>query len=87
MLERDIEKSVSSFAKRNGWLHFKWKSMNRNGVPDRLFFKNGILKIVEFKATGGAPTPLQLLRHKQLEDQDFKVYVIDNIEDGKKLFK
>ena len=59
MRESVVENKVRLFAKSKGWLSYKWKSANRRGVPDRLFFKNGRLIIIEFKAPGEVPTKKQ----------------------------
>lgn len=86
MRESYIEKKVVAFAVSLGWLSYKWKSANRRGVPDRLFFKDGRLIIIEFKAPGEEPTKKQLKVHERLRKQGFEVYVIDNVEDGKEIF-
>jgi len=86
MRESLIEQTVSKFAKRNGWLTFKWVSPNNRGVPDRLFFRAGQLVLVEFKATGQKLTKLQALVHKKLEGEGFRVHVVDSIEEGIALF-
>jgi len=54
-------------------------------VPDRLYFKNGELLIVEFKAPNKKPTPYQQAIHKRLAEVGWTVYIIDNIEEGKAL--
>lgn len=85
MLESKIEATVTRYAKLNGWLAYKWTSPSNRGVPDRLYFKDGQLVIVEFKAPGKRPTPLQGSVHAKLSAQGFEVHIIDNIEEGKKL--
>ena len=85
MRESLIEKKVTEAAKANGWLSYKWVSPSQRGVPDRLYFKNGTLVIVEFKAKGKKPTPYQIAIHKRIAAVGFKVHIIDNVEDGKKL--
>ena len=86
MLESEIEKGVTAYAISKGWLAYKWVSPGHRGVPDRLYFKNGGIKIVEFKSTGKKPTTMQKLVHQKLERENFKVDVIDDLCQGKKLF-
>lgn len=86
MLERDIRDKVRRHAIKTGWLARKWVSVNNRGVPDDLFFKHGVILIVEFKATGKKPTPLQQTTHKLLRECGFPVHIIDNVVDGKALF-
>jgi hypothetical protein len=85
MRESLIEKKVTEHAKRKGWLSYKWVSPSQRGVPDRLYFKNGQLIIVEFKAAGKKPTPYQIAIHKRIAAVGFTVHIIDNVEDGKLL--
>lgn len=85
MRESYIEKKVTQIAKANGWLSYKWVSPSQRGVPDRLYFKNGHLKIVEFKAPNKKPTPYQQAIHRRLEAVGWEVHIIDNIDEGKAL--
>lgn len=84
--ESYIEKKISEYAKRNGWLVFKFSSPAQKGVPDRIFLKDGVIKFVEFKAPGKRPTKLQTAIHERIEAQRFNVFVIDDLEKGKELF-
>ena len=85
MRESQIEKKVTDAAKANGWLSYKWVSPSQRGVPDRLYFKKSKLVMVEFKTLGKKPTPYQAAIHKRIASAGFKVHIIDNVEDGKKL--
>jgi hypothetical protein len=84
--ESYIELKTTQFAMKMGWASFKWTSPSARGVPDRLYFKKGEVKIVEFKAPGKKPTKRQKLIHGQLLKQRFKVDIIDGVEAGIKLF-
>ncbi len=84
--EAQIERKVCSFAKVSGWLVFKWVSPNNRGVPDRIFIKDGRLVMVEFKALGKKPTPLQKRVLDKLINEKMEVHVINDIEQGKELF-
>ena len=84
--ESTIEKAVTQYAKARGWLSYKWLSFNQRGVPDRLFFKNGHIRIIEFKQPQGKLTALQSHVHQQLTKQGFAVHVVNNIDQGKEIF-
>lgn len=83
--ESYIEKKVCEYAKRNGWKTWKFSSPAQRGVPDRIFLKGGALKFIEFKTLGKRPTKLQLSIHEQIRAERFEVFVVDNIEEGKRL--
>ena len=85
--ESDIENKVTQFAKRAGWLGYKWVSPSQRWVPDHLYFKNGRVKMIEFKALGKFPSKGQAIVHKMLLKAGFKVHVIDTVEKGVTLFE
>ena len=84
-LERDIESSVCEYARSQGCLAYKFTSPQRSAVPDRLFTTptGGIAWFCEFKRKGQKPTPAQEREHDRLRMHGFKVFVIDNIPDGR----
>jgi hypothetical protein len=86
MRESLIERKVSEYAKSQGWLTYKFTSPSNRGVPDRIYLKEGDCFFIEFKAPDKQPTKLQKKVIKRIEDQDFYVYVIDSIENGRALF-
>ena len=83
--EAKIEDAVSKFAKSLGWMCLKFVSPSNNGVPDRILLRDGETFFIEFKAPGKEPTLLQKRIHKSLNDQGFDVYVVDDIQRGKRL--
>jgi hypothetical protein len=85
MRESYIERKVTEAAKANGWLAYKWVSPSQRGVPDRLYFKDSQLVIVEFKAPNKKPTPYQEAIHRRLAAVGWHVHIIDNIDEGKAL--
>lgn len=87
MKESYIEKKSVLFAKSNGFLTFKFNSMFRNGVPDRVFIKNGVVFFVEFKAPNKKTTPLQNKIINDLLQQKIKVFIVDNIDYFKEIIK
>tara|TARA_R110002012_G_scaffold26122_3_gene85469 strand:- start:5573 stop:5836 length:264 start_codon:yes stop_codon:yes gene_type:complete len=85
MRESHIEHKVTELAKARGWLSFKWVSPSQRGVPDRIYFKQGELVIIEFKAPDKKPTPYQLAIHRRLKNAGFHVHVVDSIKSGSEL--
>lgn len=57
--EKDIEKRVTAWAKRNGVLTIKLEGQHNRGKPDRIFMANGEVLFLELKAPGKKPTELQ----------------------------
>jgi hypothetical protein len=86
MLEKEIEKIVCDYAKTKGYEVYKFSSPNRVGVPDRMFIGPGQqLFFIEFKAPGKRPTAVQNREAKKIALCGFKVWLIDNPDDGKAL--
>ncbi len=85
LLEKQIEEKVCTYAKEKGFLVYKFTSPARAAVPDRMFVRSGRVFFVEFKRSGQKPTPPQEREHKRLRDAGITVYVIDNVEDGKRM--
>lgn len=86
MRESKVERKVVEYAKKSGWLSFKFISVNHKGLPDRLFIKEGVTIFVEFKKPDAKLSPIQVLRIEEMEEVGATVYVIDNITDGKAIF-
>jgi len=83
--ERYIERSVCDYAESLGWLVYKFVSPHNRGVPDRIFLKDNEAFFIEFKSPGGKMSALQKHHAKKLHGTNFDVYVIDNIDRGKKV--
>ena len=82
MREKTIEGKLVSEVKKRGGICLKWVCPSFDGMPDRLVFLPGRhFGMVEVKAPGQKPRPLQVSRHKLLLRLGFKVYVLDAIED------
>ena len=82
MREKTIEQKLVSEVKKRGGICPKWVCPSFDGMPDRLVFLPGRhFWMVEVKAPGEKPRPLQVSRHKLLQRLGFKVYVLDAIED------
>ncbi len=80
MQEKEIEKYLVKRVKEMGGKAYKWVSPGNDGVPDRIVFFQGMTVLVELKAPGKKPTPLQIARHKELEKLGQKVLVLDSKE-------
>ncbi len=75
VLERQLVRRVA----QSGGLALKFVSPGMAGVPDRLvLLPDGKIAFAEMKAPGKKPTSLQRLRHGQLRDLGFRVFVIDS---------
>ena len=85
MLEKVIEAKVCEYARSKGMMALKFNSMNRAAVPDRIFLYRGKVFFVEFKREGCLPTPAQSREHARIEEQGIDVYVVDNVEQGKRV--
>lgn len=83
--ESYIERKVCEYAKEKGVLVFK--CTGHKGIPDRIFLYQGRVFYIEFKAPGKKPTVLQERVHRKIREQGIMVFVIDNIEDGKKAIR
>lgn len=86
MLEAKIEESVNNYAKQFDIEVYKFTSPARAAVPDRLYlYPNGTGLFIEFKRTGEPATIPQKREHTRIRGQNFPVYVVDDISDGKRI--
>lgn len=77
--EKQIEKKLVKAVKQRGGLAPKLISPGMDGMPDRMVLLPGeCILFVEVKAPGRKPRPLQVLRHRQLTELGFEVYVLDD---------
>ena len=80
MRDKHIEKELAARTRAMGGIAPKFTSPGFDGMPDRLvLLPGGRMGLVELKAPGRKPRPLQLVRHRLLRRLGFKVYVIDEI--------
>ena len=81
MLEKTIEKKLTTAVKKAGGIAPKFVSPSFAGMPDRLILlPDGHIGFAELKAPGKKPRPLQLSRHRLLRELGYRVYVIDDPE-------
>ncbi len=79
MREKTTERKLVNAIKKSGGLCPKFVSPGLDGMPDRLaLFPGGKIALVEVKAMGSKPRPLQQARHEQLRQLGFQVYVVDD---------
>ena len=79
MKENYVEQKLVLEVMRRGGTCPKWTSPGTAGMPDRLvFLPDGKFGMVEVKAPGEKPRPLQLSRHRLLRSLGFQVYVLDD---------
>jgi hypothetical protein len=85
-LEKVIEAAVVKFAQSKGCYVAKFTSPNRRSVPDRVFITpTGKVFFVEFKRGGEKPTLAQSVEHEKLRRVKALVFVVDNVERGKRI--
>ena len=81
MTEKQIERKFIREVKALGGICPKWVSPGFDGVPDRLVFLPGChFGLVEVKAPGKKPRPIQKARHRLLKRLGFQVFVLDDIQ-------
>lgn len=80
-IERDVEARFRRMAKRCGGWALKLVSPGNSGMPDRVaILPNGELRLVELKAPGEKPRPLQVRMFSRLAKRGHPVTVIDSLE-------
>ncbi|QFS86599.1 MULTISPECIES: VRR-NUC domain-containing protein [unclassified Marinobacter] len=90
LLEKDIENAVCKYARdRYKMKAEKFTSPGRRAVPDRLFSVTGpyvgVVFFIEFKAPGKKATEKQERDHQERREMGFNVFVVDDIDQGKKI--
>lgn len=79
MREKQIEQKLVKVIKNMGGIAVKFVSPGFDGMPDRIILlPGGLIAFVEVKAPSMRPRPLQLARHRLLNELGFKVYVLDD---------
>ena len=79
--EKELELKLIKAVRKAGGIALKFVSPGYAGMPDRLvLIAYGKLAFVEVKSPGKKPRKIQAVRHKQLQDLGFKVYVLDQEE-------
>ena len=76
MKESKFEQIWSKKAESRGWYSIKLGITNRNGIPDRMFLKDGNVFFVEFKSKKGILSPLQRYVIAKIRKLGFHVLII-----------
>jgi hypothetical protein len=86
-LESSIEKAVVNYHKKRFGKDsvVKLNGLGKRSHPDRMFLGRGRALFIEFKREGEKPTPLQAHLHAEWKKLGWTVYVIDSVDEGKKL--
>lgn len=85
-LEKVIEGKVVEHAKKLGCYVRKFTSPAHRSVPDRMFISpNGVVWFIEFKRLGQKPTAGQEVEIEKIRKTGVKVFVCDNVDDGKRV--
>lgn len=83
-LEKVIEQKVCDYAKSLGCLVYKFTSLSRRSVPDRILINpGGFTWWIEFKRKGKEPTSAQEVEISKMRKQGCTVYVVDDVKEGK----
>lgn len=81
ILEKEIESYFVRRCASAGALAMKFNSVSASGVPDRIvFLSSGEVRLVELKAPGKKPRPLQRVMFKRFAKLGHRVLVIDSRE-------
>ena len=84
-LESLIQSKVSSYARTQGWLAYKFESPTTRSLPDFIYLRDGLTFFIEFKSWGKKATEQQKERHNDLILQGFQVFIVDCVPAGKRL--
>ena len=66
MSEAKIQSQIIKNLERDGYFVVKLIQTNKNGIPDLMAIRNGVVSFVEVKAGANKLTDLQKYRQKQL---------------------
>jgi hypothetical protein len=87
MLEKTVKEAVKKRLNELGAYHFWAVQMGLGGVTlDCLVCYKGTFYGIETKAPGKKPTLRQEITMQKIRDAGGEVFVIDNIEDARRLF-
>jgi len=77
--EAPIEDDCIAFAENRGWMVRKMVYPSRRGCPDRFFFKEGRLVIMEFKRQHKVDAdPLQVREHRRYAAAGWTVHIVND---------
>lgn len=85
--EKQVEKPSVEAAEARGWWQLKIMLANRDGYPDRIFFRRGRYVWIEFKRPDGPLRELQVIRHTEMLELGMEVYTADSEEDTMRILE
>ena len=85
LLEKEIERPAHDYAKLRGWIAEKIMRTGRKGFPDHFFARSGRVLLIEFKRPGELPNRQQLKRHRELREHGVEVFIVDNLDEAKRI--
>lgn len=78
MTEKQVEQKLVKAVKTCGGHCIKWVAPGWNGAPDRIvLLPGGRIGFVEVKRPGQKPRAIQTVRHRELQELGFDVFVLD----------
>ena len=84
--ESQIERKICEHAKLWGCIPYKFTSPGRAGVPDRaILLPDANVIFMEVKTPTGIVSALQKNEHRLIRACGHTVYVVDSVEEGKKI--
>ena len=87
MLESIIQSKIVAEAKKKGYIVLKVVKCNINGISDLILFKDNSTIFVEVKNEKGKQSEIQKYVQKQIEQQNFKYYLVRSLEDFKNIIE
>jgi hypothetical protein len=76
-----FERNAVQWAQEHGWLVRKMRYIERNGCPDRWFFKDGVIVPIEFKSSTGRLSLVQEREHARLAAHGCPVLIVRTQEE------
>lgn len=81
--ESKVEKDIREYAEATGWWQAKFVSPSKDGVPDRVLIRGGLVLWMEVKRPGEEPSAKQYLRMSEMKKHGANVCWVDNFESAK----
>lgn len=78
--EKDVERKVVAYCKKQGLVTYKFTSPSYAGVPDRIIMGNSRILFLELKKPGGVSTPLQTREQQRISCAGIPCAMADNFE-------